>query len=72
MDVWCDAPVKSLWKEYADSALSEEDRREKWGGVGYWFALGMCVFFGLPCMRLKPCHSRCTSVGLHNIVSMVY
>ncbi|KAL0056648.1 hypothetical protein AAF712_016745 [Marasmius tenuissimus] len=41
VDVWCEAPVQRLWKEFADSALTEEDRRAKWGGLEYWFAMGV-------------------------------
>ncbi|KAI3610521.1 hypothetical protein WG66_006944 [Moniliophthora roreri] len=41
VDVWCEAPVRSLWKEFADSALSEEDRKMKWGGLEYWFVMGV-------------------------------
>jgi TatD DNase family protein len=36
VDVWCEAPVRKLWKEFADSALD----REKWGGLEYWFVMG--------------------------------
>ncbi|KAJ7176779.1 hydrolase [Mycena filopes] len=41
VDVWCEAPVRPLWRTYADSALTEEGRRERWGGVGYWFVMGV-------------------------------
>ncbi|KAK7054847.1 hypothetical protein VNI00_003310 [Paramarasmius palmivorus] len=41
VDVWCEAPVQPLWKEFADSALSEEDRKTKWGGLEYWFVMGV-------------------------------
>ncbi|KAF9067219.1 hydrolase [Rhodocollybia butyracea] len=41
VDVWCEAPVRKLWKEFADSALKEEDRKEKWGGLEYWFVMGV-------------------------------
>ncbi|KAJ4479953.1 hydrolase [Lentinula aciculospora] len=40
IDVWCEAPVRRLWKEFADSALLEEDRKSKWGGLEYWFVMG--------------------------------
>lgn len=43
VDVWCEAPVTHYWREIADSALSEEDRKEKWEGIDYWFAIGMCT-----------------------------
>ncbi|KAJ8495583.1 hypothetical protein ONZ45_g12790 [Pleurotus djamor] len=41
VDVWCEAPVRKLWKEFADSALTEEDRRNKWGSLDYWFVIGV-------------------------------
>ncbi|KAF8649324.1 hypothetical protein AX16_005879 [Volvariella volvacea WC 439] len=41
VDVWCEAPVQKLWREFADSAVREEDRREKWGALEYWFAIGV-------------------------------
>src|SRR5262249_22241736 len=44
IDVWCDAPVPKDWKVLADSALSEDDRRDKWGGVNYWFVMGECFY----------------------------
>jgi len=36
VDVWCEAPVRKQWKDFADSALD----REKWGGLEYWFVMG--------------------------------
>ncbi|KAJ7176781.1 hydrolase [Mycena filopes] len=41
VDVWCEAPVRPLWREFADSALAEDDRQKLWGGVGYWFVMGV-------------------------------
>ncbi|EDR07031.1 uncharacterized protein LACBIDRAFT_328304 [Laccaria bicolor S238N-H82] len=41
VDVWCDAPVQKSWKTFADSALTPEDRLSRWGGIEYWFALGV-------------------------------
>ena len=42
VDVWCEAPpLRAMWKEIADSALDEEKRRELWGGMQYWFVMGM-------------------------------
>jgi hypothetical protein len=38
VDVWCEAPVQKAWKEFADAALDEKEK--KWGNVQYWFALG--------------------------------
>jgi TatD DNase family protein len=40
VDVWCEAPVLMAWRELADSALTVEDREQKWGGVDYWFVMG--------------------------------
>ncbi|KAJ3513074.1 hypothetical protein NLJ89_g3150 [Agrocybe chaxingu] len=36
VDVWCDAPVKKLWREYADAGVDG-----RWGAIGYWFAMGV-------------------------------
>ncbi|CAK5263441.1 unnamed protein product [Mycena citricolor] len=41
VDVWCEAPVQRSWREFADSAVTEEQRRDLWGGVGYWFVMGV-------------------------------
>ncbi|KAI0706180.1 hypothetical protein BC835DRAFT_1409801 [Cytidiella melzeri] len=42
VDVWCEAPVmKAQWKEIADSALTEEQREKDWGGLQYWFVMGV-------------------------------
>ncbi|KAF8575864.1 Metallo-dependent hydrolase [Ramaria rubella] len=41
VDVWCEGPVTKLWKDIADSALSEIDRKEKWNGIEYWFVMGV-------------------------------
>ncbi|KAA1478797.1 hypothetical protein DENSPDRAFT_845921 [Dentipellis sp. KUC8613] len=41
VDVWCEAPVQKVWKEIADSALTEEGRVDKWGGIEYWFVMGV-------------------------------
>lgn len=43
VDVWCEAPVTTAWKELADSSLSQSERAEKWGGVDYWFVMGKCL-----------------------------
>jgi hypothetical protein len=40
VDVWCEAPPQKLWREFADSALTAEDRQTKWGGLEYWFVMG--------------------------------
>ena len=40
VDVWCDAPVNKLWKEFADAALNLEDGQRLWGGLKYWFVMG--------------------------------
>ncbi|KAI4527735.1 Metallo-dependent hydrolase [Schizophyllum commune Loenen D] len=41
VDVWCEAPVQKLWREFADSALTAEDRAGKWGGTEYYFVMGV-------------------------------
>ncbi|KAL0948750.1 hypothetical protein HGRIS_008883 [Hohenbuehelia grisea] len=41
VDVWCEAPVRAIWRELADSAVSEDDRAQKWGGTEYYFAMGV-------------------------------
>ncbi|KAG1894630.1 uncharacterized protein F5891DRAFT_1281532 [Suillus fuscotomentosus] len=41
VDVWCEAPVLMAWRELADSALTAEDREQKWGGIDYWFVMGV-------------------------------
>ncbi|KAG6845025.1 hypothetical protein H0H87_001546 [Tephrocybe sp. NHM501043] len=35
VDVWCEAPVRGLWKTFADSALTKEDREKLWAGMDY-------------------------------------
>ncbi|KAF5343406.1 hypothetical protein D9756_011610 [Leucocoprinus leucothites] len=39
IDVWCEAPVRKLWREFADSAINAEDRKSKWDGIEYWFVM---------------------------------
>ncbi|KAI0330165.1 hypothetical protein GY45DRAFT_1371002 [Cubamyces sp. BRFM 1775] len=41
VDVYCEAPVQTQWRELADSALSEKDRKTRWGGLEYWFVMGV-------------------------------
>ncbi|KAI0356133.1 hypothetical protein OH77DRAFT_1436334 [Trametes cingulata] len=41
VDVFCEAPVQTHWRELADSALSENDRKTRWGGIDYWFVMGV-------------------------------
>jgi hypothetical protein len=43
VDVWCEAPVQRTWKEIADSAITAEDRKDKWGELEYWFVMGACL-----------------------------
>jgi len=38
VDVWCEAPVQTIWRELADSA---QKRDEHWGGIEYWFVMGV-------------------------------
>ena len=37
IDVWCEAPVQTIWRELADSAMNKD---EQWGGIEYWFVMG--------------------------------
>ncbi|PVG02415.1 Metallo-dependent hydrolase [Serendipita vermifera] len=41
IDVWCEAPVDPRWKAVADSARDEEQRKSLWGGIDYWFVMGV-------------------------------
>jgi len=41
VDVWCEAPVNKQWKEFADSALNHENMQRLWGGLKYWFVMGV-------------------------------
>lgn len=47
VDVYCEAPVKTRWKELADSAISPESRKEKWNDIEYWFVMGMLYYNSL-------------------------
>jgi hypothetical protein len=47
VDVWCEAPVQKLWKEFADSALNSEERERNWGGMEYWFVMGELIHWYL-------------------------
>ena len=65
VDVWCEAPVRSLWKTFADSALTKEDRETIWNGMDYWFVIGgFPLIFRLLSVdafsNISSC--RCTSV----------
>ena len=62
VDVWCEAPVRKLWKQYADSALSEEDRKTKWGGMEYWFVMGW-LSSNFSMIRSNIDYTRCSSVS---------
>ncbi|KAF5368274.1 hypothetical protein D9615_010374 [Tricholomella constricta] len=41
VDVWCEAPVQKIWRTFADSAVKPEDRAGIWGGMEYWFVMGV-------------------------------
>ncbi|TFK19864.1 hypothetical protein FA15DRAFT_674085 [Coprinopsis marcescibilis] len=41
VDVWCEPAGYSLWREFADSAVTKEDRDSNWGGIEYWFVMGV-------------------------------
>lgn len=38
VDVWCEAPVRKHWREFADAAAEG-----RWGGMEYWFVMGTRV-----------------------------
>lgn len=62
VDVWCEAPVRKHWKEFADSA----SEKEKWGGMEYFFVMGawiLCFFSFLSFGKLID-FDRCPSVSL--------
>ena len=67
VDVWCDAPVKKQWKEFADSALVREDRQRYWGGLEYWFVLGTLFFVSIlkieGWLMVTDSMNRCPSVS---------
>jgi TatD DNase family protein len=41
VDVWCEAPVRRLWRELADAP-------DQWHGIGYWFVMGVHPCVSLP------------------------
>ena len=45
VDVYCEAPVQTAWKDLADSAISPEARKDIWSDISYWFVMGelLCV-----------------------------
>jgi len=57
VDVWCEAPVRKSWKEYADAATD----KEKWGRLEYWFVMG--TFVALPAKLSSKYYSRSTPVS---------
>lgn len=63
VDVWCEAPVQKIWKEIADSALTEQaDRKAQWGDLEYWFVMGACTISRELITPQYPPHRR-TSVS---------
>ncbi|KJA22394.1 hypothetical protein HYPSUDRAFT_41021 [Hypholoma sublateritium FD-334 SS-4] len=36
VDVWCEAPVRKTWREFADAAAEG-----RWGAMEYWFVMGV-------------------------------
>lgn len=52
IDVWCEPPILKSWKEIADSALTEDLRAEKWGGLDYWFVMGVHPYV-VPCVSVS-------------------
>ena len=45
VDVYCEAEEHGAWREIADSALTEEGRKEMWGGIEDWFVMGAFISF---------------------------
>ncbi|KAG6917087.1 hypothetical protein DXG01_003976 [Tephrocybe rancida] len=41
VDVWMEAPVLKRWRNFADGALTAESRDRNFGGMQYWFAMGV-------------------------------
>ncbi|EMD36113.1 hypothetical protein CERSUDRAFT_116016 [Gelatoporia subvermispora B] len=41
VDVWCEAPVQQVWTELADATLNDQTRMESWGGLQYYFVMGV-------------------------------
>jgi hypothetical protein len=66
VDVWCEAPVQKIWKELADSALTEQSRSDNWGGIDYWFVMGTHISFILDALTELKRHGqrfRCSPVS---------
>src|SRR5258708_3761646 len=66
VDVWCEAPVQKVWKEIADSSITVQDRKDKWGGLEYWFVMGACQRGGYRQANNYSYDHRCPSVGVHS------
>ena len=64
VDVWCEAPVQRMWKEIADSAVTVEDRRDKWGELEYWFVMGACQRDDCRRANAYAYNHRCPSVSI--------
>jgi hypothetical protein len=63
VDVWCEAPVQKAWKEIADSAITVQDRKDKWLGLEYWFVMGACQRGGCRRANNYSHDRRCPSVS---------
>lgn len=74
VDVWCEAPVQKAWKEIADSAIAEDDRKDKWGDLEYWFVMGACQLDDFEradiCSCAIPRMRRCSSVSVPRCQNM--
>lgn len=72
IDVWCEAPVRRVWREVADSALTEEQRRKDWGEVEYWFVMGASILSSsLRSLTLRQSSLDITT-GVHPYVSLTF
>jgi hypothetical protein len=67
VDVWCEAPVQKMWREFADSALTVESRERNWGGIEYWFVMGKLRCNASKILYAKVVTPRGSSVRVHRI-----
>jgi len=69
VDIWCEAPVRKMWKEFADAAVDEKEK--KWGNIQYWFALGTLLRDSLQTSDLTA-HARCAPVSIISTSSLFF
>ena len=71
VDVWCEAPVQKIWKEFADAALDENAKDNKWKGIAYWFALGP-VYMSYDLYVVLMPYLRCASVRVSRFLDFFF